>query len=494
MDSDSETENLSDSSIDSLFSSDESNGSTVATRLHRRSTKTKVPMYDGTQHRDFEVPLYDYTTYFRYTVCFIFNEQFDCAENTEATPWTGRGGIARKISQKLGHGLEEARFCFGVAVVQNKKNDDGTFSKKPEDRLGRRCRPWVYSAKKLLSISEYKTKIFLECERVRSLRHGGEWVEGGNGDKNTIYLDDPLTAESNIYESTFDNIWSQAKSTTLEERPARKDHRKAQNPYKSRYQDRWEDEIKKSKHMSKYVCITELIEHMVAETKRVFADTAFAENCFFYHDALALMTAKETREWMAERGYDKMWILPEKGLMRDMPKLFRYWDRPVGNSPELCALDNSLNRDVHAAVESHVYFTQHVEPEDWRKFSFATYKTTTSAYLRIFDPDTGTSPTSERIVQDCEKVLQSILDVMRVHGTIVPELNCRTGKRRHSGKQYSMKKGGGGRRLLAKDDYGERADNTQFHHSIQTVLDEKIDISKKMYDGEGGIESDTTME
>lgn len=157
MDSDSETGYLSDSSIDSFSSSDESKESTVATRLCRRTTKTKLPMYDGTQHRNFDVPLYDYTTYFRYTVCFIFNEQFNCVENTEDTPWTGRGGIARKISKKLGQG-PTANIAPILQVMSNcvkARNAGKRF--KELGLITKRGRPVV------LDLSSFEAQIVADC-------------------------------------------------------------------------------------------------------------------------------------------------------------------------------------------------------------------------------------------------------------------------------------------------------------------------------------------
>ena len=75
---------------------------------------------------------------------------------------------------------------------------------------------------------------------------------------------------------------------------------------------------------------------------------------FFYHDALTLMTAKKTREWMREKGYEKLRILPEQNLYKDHPGLKRYYYRPPGDSPELCYLDSNLNEDLYRTVETHV--------------------------------------------------------------------------------------------------------------------------------------------
>ena len=45
--------------------------------------------------------------------------------------------------------------------------------------------------------------------------------------------------------------------------------------------------------------------------------------------------------------YDR-WVKPEDGLNDAFGK--RWWARPVGDSPELMPLDNSLNQDIHESV------------------------------------------------------------------------------------------------------------------------------------------------
>ena len=66
------------------------------------------------------------------------------------------------------------------------------------------------------------------------------------------------------------------------------------------------------------------------------------DNLFIVHDALVLMTAKETIQWMKKKNYYHRSLLPMNGLQGGTP----YAGRPVGNSPEFMPLDNSLNRDI----------------------------------------------------------------------------------------------------------------------------------------------------
>ena len=76
------------------------------------------------------------------------------------------------------------------------------------------------------------------------------------------------------------------------------DHKKSKNPYKLLYGDRWMEEIDNSTFMQKWINICNLVMHMTVETYKVMKGTRFEGKGMFKHDALLLMTATETREWM----------------------------------------------------------------------------------------------------------------------------------------------------------------------------------------------------
>ena len=67
------------------------------------------------------------------------------------------------------------------------------------------------------------------------------------------------------------------------------------------------------------------------------------------HNALVLMTAKETINWMKQKGYLHHWLHPLNGLQDGTP----YAGCPVGNIPEFMPLDNSLNRDILQSLRFH---------------------------------------------------------------------------------------------------------------------------------------------
>ena len=80
--------------------------------------------------------------------------------------------------------------------------------------------------------------------------------------------------------------------------PSVKDHRKAKNPYFSKYGERWVEKLKFSSSMLKFCCITDLIRFMMKEAEKLMKGSVHEYNLFIVHDALVLMTSKETIIWM----------------------------------------------------------------------------------------------------------------------------------------------------------------------------------------------------
>ena len=101
--------------------------------------------------------------------------------------------------------------------------------------------------------------------------------------------------------------------------------------------------------MSKFCCITDLIRFMMKEAENLMKGSVHEDDFFIVHDALVLMTAKETIKGMKEKNCFHRWLLPMNGLQDGTP----YAGRPVGNIPEFMCLDNSLNRDILHSLRFH---------------------------------------------------------------------------------------------------------------------------------------------
>ena len=118
-------------------------------------------------------------------------------------------------------------------------------------------------------------------------------------------------------------------------------HRKAKNPYLSRYGERWVDKLKSSTEISRFYCITNIISFMMNEVENMMKGSVYEDDFFIVHDALVLIIAKETINWMRQNGYLHQWLLPLNGLQDGIT----YVRRPVGNIPEFMPLGNSLYRE-----------------------------------------------------------------------------------------------------------------------------------------------------
>ena len=203
--------------------------------------------------------------------------------------------------------------------------------------------------------------------------------------------------------------------------------------------------------------IADTAEHMVVEMRLLFKDTAYSDNFRFYYDALSLMTAKTIINYMVEKDYLKYWVPPEMDLYKRYPKLKSYHGRPPGNSPEFCLLNSNLNQDLYLSVNRHVRMIKLYHADDLRRFSLATPARATNAYLRIFNKHTGVALTSKRIVEDTLQIVEALKKVVAAKGTVVADINNRTGRRREKNPE-SMRRTvwtGNGKKKLQEDDYGD---------------------------------------
>ena len=74
--------------------------------------------------------------------------------------------------------------------------------------------------------------------------------------------------------------------------PSIKDHRKARNPYYSRYGERWVEKLKSSSSMLKFCCITDLILFMMKEAENLMKGSVHEDDFFILHDALVVDDSK----------------------------------------------------------------------------------------------------------------------------------------------------------------------------------------------------------
>jgi predicted GIY-YIG superfamily endonuclease len=370
---------------------------------------------------------------------------------------------------------KEVRLGLGCAAT---KSRDGDLIE------GKRCKAYCYSGKVVLSIKDYKEKISNELLRVRGLKKNAYWVIDRR-QKGEFYNDDLVSVLPGIAEKTEKRLNTQGihtvsdlKSLTdasieaIAKIPSSKlskfnlrkfrlqslksindnqpadlivDHRRATNPYLSLHgEEQWEEEVRKSAQMAAYVSITDMIEFMVAESQRVMMGTYHEDDWFFYHDALSLMTAKETINWMREKDFLKRWLLPVNKLSADDKELKNFLNRPIGNSPEMMPWDCSLNKYIKDEVMRHVSYTCHLPEDDVRKFSLSTPSRGSWAFRRLLEHEDG-SPTSSQIIRDITKVFESMEKIRLADGALIQGIGDRKGRRAAQQHASGMNKRGGKR-------------------------------------------------
>ena len=168
------------------------------------------------------------------------------------------------------------------------------------------------------------------------------------------------------------------------------------------------------------------------EADKLIKGSVHEGDLFIVHDALVLMTQKETIKWMKENNYFHRWLLPMNGFQDGT----HYAGRPVGNTPKFMPLDNILNRDIlksfrfHCVLRRFLLDGEGIDKEEMNmRFIFSTPKEIARGLKRIRELKMG-KPSSARIIQDVDLVLKALEIVYRANESAVEELADRNGHRK----------------------------------------------------------------
>ena len=369
---------------------------------------------------------------------------------------------------------QEARFMFGVMMI---KTEDG-------NRKGVRLPMLDYTGKKILGMAKWDEGLAIEVRNARESDAATWLTKRERPLGKDIFENDPISiihGIGNVTEAKLnevgiftvnDYICDRCKvDSLLNATPAYieklknkldnglvcgvnagscpekydiTDHRKAANPYLSKYGDEWEDKISKKPALRLVRPVKDLIQHMATTTTDALKNTPYEGKGLFYHDALSQLTERETVSWMKNdqnkidgRNIYDMWIKPVLGcndeiVSRDGTINTRFGGRPVGNQPEVQPLDNSLNNDIKVATETQVAATYFLPKGHKKKFTMATREDVVSAVGRCHCPTfPGIAiPTSRRIQQDINKVVFALFVITEAKGHVVKGLAGRDGHRR----------------------------------------------------------------
>ena len=395
---------------------------------------------------------------------------------------------------------DEGRFGLGCALVTPVDENGNEL-----EQQGRRCELFDYSGKLLVSPDDWQLKMEQEFRRVKSLSSSRNhyWIEN-TAPKGTIFCDSPVKTLPKIGKKTadkllqqgikcvgdlrdktddfikrldgitpkiFDSIITKVRTASTETNKT-VDHRKADNPYLSKFgEENWMNALKNSSKMSNLVLISDYVEHIWQQSAKVMKGTKHEHDWVVVHDALKIMTASTNKEWMRQKGFLHRWVLPSDDLYDHDAELKKaYNGNPIGNSPELMPWDCHLNQDVHASHDHHVLVTKHLKEEDPLKFSGSTPNRMAKSYKRLLSPDdSGVVPSSQRIMNDIKQIIPSLKSIYEAKGVIVEGLGNRKGRRFESNQNKSGKNHGGKRRKRSKEQLTAEYTQVPLHIDAQRV-------------------------
>ena len=211
---------------------------------------------------------------------------------------------------------KEARLCMGVCM-RRKLKEDGSEG----DLEGVRLPFFDYSKKEIVSIEKWNKLVQDEIRRVKRLTNGcnGGWITGHHPNKKPPLRIRPrfspeklwerktkmlvnagitqvcelaslgqnkeeikasikqISEETHLPTSIIRRFHRQAVASIHGSAPNEVNHLTTPNPYKSRYGEEWEAEIKVVSRMKKYCCITELVTFMNESARAAFLGTLYLE-------------------------------------------------------------------------------------------------------------------------------------------------------------------------------------------------------------------------
>ena len=210
------------------------------------------------------------------------------------------GVLQEERPSTVGKFMGECRGAFGVM----QKLKDG-------ELVGERMRTFDYTNKKVVGPAAFKKEFDTEVHRVNTLKTTGtsrsvHWKVRGEG----------LTGGA----------------------------------YEARYGQRWREEVKAAlgRGAGALCNVTDIMDHVIAEGNRLFADTPFANSWVIYHDALSQWWSKGAQAYIEET-YPGFGARQCRGLGHTNEDT-SYEGKLPGDTPEYMPLDSNLFSDLEVMV------------------------------------------------------------------------------------------------------------------------------------------------
>ena len=305
--------------------------------------------------------------------------------------------------------LSEARKSFGVMM---KRQPDGSFA-------GHRAKPFDYTSRKMISLAKYRARVKQEVARVANLT-GGIWATAPK--KNDI-LKTHHSSQTRVkelaggrYEALYPGPIRPGKPNTPE----------CWGEEFLEPRKEWEWRVREviAHSSSPAICVTDMMDHIIAEGNRLFADTDYRDSWIIGHDALSVWWEKESLDYLhTVKGFRPDRYLCAQGETNADNRYYR--GSLVGNRPELMPLDSHLNADHEYGLMWHVAITSDLDKDDPKKFKMGTPQEVSDAMDRTWE----IFPAPERIVEDILRFPVALQRIKDVKGAVVPEMDNRTGRR-----------------------------------------------------------------
>lgn len=274
---------------------------------------------------------------------------------------------------------KEARGIFGAALVS-----------KDNILQGVKAEPFEYTEKMVVGPANFEKKIKAEVARVKSMK--GIW-SGGQG-------------------------------------------------YEGKYGEDWRKHVIKKLSTDGYICVIELMDHVIKESIKIYEGTVHKDTFFIFHDGLSAWWEKDAQDFMESKGFKDRQIKNTN----EGNKSNRYNEKVVGDSPEICrALDSHGFAHLELCIKTHVALTSCYDIEDPRRFKLGTPKEVYRTLRRCWE----ISPTSDQIIEDILGFRLILEKIVEAEGCVIADEYFRTGRRARGTDGSKLKKNPGKRQRIS---------------------------------------------
>jgi hypothetical protein len=176
------------------------------------------------------------------------------------------------------------------------------------------------------------------------------------------------------------------------------------------------------------ISITEIMDHVVVESKKIYKGTAVEDTFLIFHDGLAQWWESDAQDHLAHLGFKDRQL---RCYGATNQAFARYRNKVVGDSPELCrGLDAHGFSDLKRSMAFHTSLSSYYPVDDPRRFKMGTPSQVFHTMERCWEME----PTSERIVEDISDLPRVLNKIIESEGRVVSNECMRNGRHAREGE------------------------------------------------------------